>query len=135
MIPSYFDLVRVKNYLKENSFSFGLLSEYTSNPNISRSRLAFFKGELPLLLVTERFHFFKRYHIRGSFNVCFYDIPDRSDFYSEFVNSLDVEKASGEASVTVLYTKFDALKLERVVGYEKCVKMCQEGNREAFMFS
>ena len=34
---------------------------YSSNQDISRARLAFFKGEKSFLLVSERFHFYKRY--------------------------------------------------------------------------
>lgn len=60
VIPSYFDFVRVRNYLKEHSYVFSQISEYTSGPDISRARKSFFDGEINLLVITERVHFFKR---------------------------------------------------------------------------
>jgi U3 small nucleolar RNA-associated protein 25 len=134
-IPSYFDLVRVKNYLKEHNYAHGVLSEYTTPQNISRARLSFFKAEIPLLLVTERFHFFKRYMLRGSVHVVFYAVPERADFYAEFANRAGEEQGIEEASVAVLYTRYDGLRLERVVGAEKAAVMCRGGGKEAFMFS
>lgn len=135
MIPSYFDFVRVRNYLKEHNYEFAQFSEYTSNPKISKGRLQFFKGEVKLLLVTERFHFFKRYHIRGSYQTVFYSVPMRSDFYTEYVNRLEIDAARGEAGVSVIYTRFDQSAMERIVGADRCKRMCEEGAKEAYMFT
>lgn len=65
-VPSYFDFVRLKRYLQKNisqlgsDFSFAAISEYSDTPEISRARGAFFQGKKKFLLVTERFHFFRR---------------------------------------------------------------------------
>lgn len=65
-VPSYFDFVRVKRYLTKNlsslgsDFSFAAISEYSDTPEISRARGAFYQGKKKFLLVTERFHFFRR---------------------------------------------------------------------------
>ncbi|KAJ3224993.1 rRNA-binding ribosome biosynthesis protein utp25 [Clydaea vesicula] len=133
-IPSYFDFVRIRNYLKEHNYNFAQLSEYTSPQNISRARLNFFKGNVDLLLITERFHFFRRYHIRGSFQVVFYGLPSRSDFYQEFLNRIDVEKSLGEATSQTLFSKFDLNLLERVCGTARSMKMIEDG-KSTFMFS
>lgn len=61
VIPSYFDFVRVVNYLRKAELvTFAAISEYSSNQEISRARTSFFKGKKAFLLVTERFHFYRR---------------------------------------------------------------------------
>ena len=59
-IPSYFDFVRVRNYLKKEGFSFAQLCEYTTSPNISRARHNFYLAKRQILLYTERLHFYRR---------------------------------------------------------------------------
>ncbi|KAL0082532.1 hypothetical protein J3Q64DRAFT_1642620 [Phycomyces blakesleeanus] len=59
-IPSYFDFVRVRNYLKDNLFSHEACSEYASGPAITRARSNFFHGHTSFMLYTERLHFFRR---------------------------------------------------------------------------
>ncbi|KAJ3290825.1 hypothetical protein HK104_006505 [Borealophlyctis nickersoniae] len=116
-IPSYLDFVRVRNYLKEHNYVFGQMCEYTPGPDISRARLAFFKSELGYLVYTERFHFFRRYKIRGVHHIAFYGLPEFGDYYAEMVNAMD--GGPGECACTVAYTKYDRLKLERVVGSKR----------------
>ena len=65
----------------------------------------------------------------------FYSLPSRADFYPEIVNRIDVERSKGEASVMVLYNKYDQGKLERVVSTSKCKKMILEDSKDAFMFA
>ena len=60
-VPSSFDFIRVHNHFRKNvGVSFAVLSEYSSNQDISRARQAFFSGKKAFLLVSERFHFFRR---------------------------------------------------------------------------
>ncbi|RKP19244.1 DNA repair exonuclease, partial [Rozella allomycis CSF55] len=113
-VPSYFDFVRIRNHLTSELYSFNSLSEYTSDKDISRTRTSFFKGEVPLLLVTERFVFFKRYRIRGIEQIFFYQLPDNGTFYSEIINFLE-EKSQ----ICALFSKYDVLKLNQVVGNKK----------------
>ncbi|KAE9403904.1 digestive organ expansion factor, partial [Gymnopus androsaceus JB14] len=82
-IPSYFDFVQVHNHFRKLSVSFTVLSEYSTNQEISRARQAFFSGHKSFLLITERFHFYKRYKLRGIRNLVFYGPPDHPQFYSE----------------------------------------------------
>ncbi|KAG0036833.1 rRNA-binding ribosome biosynthesis protein utp25 [Podila clonocystis] len=128
-VPSYFDFVRLRNYFAENKYSFAAICEYTSNANVSRARSSFFHGEVSFLLYTERFHFFRRYNIRGTFHLAFYGLPEHPQFYPEMLNLLALpagkEKsrskhaaASGledrAMSCTALFTKYDLLKLQRI---------------------
>lgn len=59
-IPSYFDYVRVRNYMKKEEINFGSLCEYSSKSEVSRTRHFFQKGDRHFVLFTERFHFYKR---------------------------------------------------------------------------
>eukprot|EP00741_Cyanophora_paradoxa_P004256 tig00000789_g4132.t1 len=89
-VSSYFDFVRLRNHMKEHfEDEFVTCSEYTSNKAISRARTEFYHGKKRLLVVTERFHFFKRYRIRGIKQLFFYTLPVYAKFYTEFVNMLD----------------------------------------------
>ncbi|KAI8822997.1 digestive organ expansion factor [Fimicolochytrium jonesii] len=132
-VPSYFDFVRVKKYLEEHNYNSVQLCEYTPRREISGARGEFFRGEASYMLYTERFHFFRRYRIKGIRHLVFYALPDYSDtFYPEMVNMLESD-ASKDVTCTVLYTKYDRLKLERVVGSRRVGHMI-EGAKDAFMF-
>ncbi|WRT68504.1 uncharacterized protein IL334_005480 [Kwoniella shivajii] len=125
VVPSYFDFVRLNNYLRKNDVvSYAAISEYSSNSEIGKARTLFFKGKKAFLIVTERFHFYRRYKIRGAKTLVFYSLPDHAQFYSEFMATPflgskgvgEVEVDEAEVSSRVLFSRFDALKLERVVG-------------------
>ncbi|KAG0301476.1 rRNA-binding ribosome biosynthesis protein utp25 [Dissophora globulifera] len=151
-VPSYFDFVRLRNYLTENKYSFAAICEYTTNANVSRARSSFFHGEVSFLLYTERFHYFRRYNIRGTFHLTFYGLPDHAQFYPEMLNLLALPASTtGEKSrskhvgatgledramsCTALFTKYDLLKLQRIVGTERANSMCKQEGRDLFVFT
>ncbi|KAK4544301.1 hypothetical protein RGQ29_033011 [Quercus rubra] len=82
-ISSYFEFVRIRNFLKSQEASFCLLGEYTQPSDISRARLWFFEGRRKIMLYTERAHFYYRYKIRGIQNLIIYSLPERKEFYPE----------------------------------------------------
>ncbi|KAJ6666953.1 hypothetical protein lerEdw1_018955 [Lerista edwardsae] len=139
-IPSYFDYVRLRNYFKKEDLSFMPICEYTNRAGISRARQFFLKGQKQFLIFTERFHFYKRYSIRGIKNLIFYELPTYPHFYSEVCNMMKLAASGEEATLTctVLYSKYDAQKLAAVVGVEraaqmlhsskKCAPFCHWGN-------
>ncbi|KAI7851631.1 hypothetical protein BDC45DRAFT_538077 [Circinella umbellata] len=139
-IPSYFDFVRIRNYFEDNMYSYEPLSEYTTPKGITRARGQFFHGRTSFLLYTERVHFFRRLNIRGTFHVVFYGLPDHPQFYNEIVNFLGLKfneaSAAEEAtfSCTALFSRYDHLKLERIVGTERAQKMCT-AQKNVFMFA
>ncbi|KAH7888881.1 DUF1253-domain-containing protein [Phlebopus sp. FC_14] len=118
-IPSSFDFIRIHNYFrKQTGISFTILSEYSSNQDISRARQTFFSGKKSFLLMSERFHFYRRYKIRGIRNIIFYGPPDHPQFFSELLSYpfLDDGVDPSDVSVRVLCCKYDWFRLERVVG-------------------
>ncbi|KAK8854697.1 hypothetical protein IAR55_003436 [Kwoniella newhampshirensis] len=143
VVPSYFDFVRVTNHLRKTDLvTYAAISEYSSNAEISRARTLFFKGKKAFLVVTERFHFYRRYKIRGAKTIVFYSLPDHAQFYSEFMQTpflpgknaegAEVEVDEGEVSGRTLFSRFDTLRLERVVGTENTRKFLksEEGRFE-----
>ncbi|XP_071595648.1 U3 small nucleolar RNA-associated protein 25 homolog isoform X1 [Heliangelus exortis] len=126
-VPSYFDFVRLRNYFKKEDLNFTHICEYTKKGAVCRARHSFLKGEKQFLLFTERFHFYKRYTIKGIRNLIFYELPTYSHFYSEICNMMKATDNGVDATwtCTVLYSKYDAQKLSAVVGIDRTAQMLQ----------
>ena len=131
-IPSYFDFVRVRNFLRSESASFLGLCEYTERADMARARSYFADGRRRVLVYTERAQFYNRHRIRGVKDILFYQLPEHPQFYSELVNFLEEENTPGvglaTATATVMYSKYDALRLERAVGSERAKMMLKKKN-------
>lgn len=92
--------------------------------------------------MTERFHFYRRYRIRGARTVVWYQPPEHAQFYSETLetpflpskNAGEEEEAEvdeGEVSARVLWSRFDKLRMERVVGVANWRRMIGSGEGRA----
>ncbi|KAI0675384.1 digestive organ expansion factor [Trametes maxima] len=130
-VPSSFDFIRVHNHFRKHvGVSFAVLSEYSSNQDISRARQAFFSGKKAFLLVSERFHFFRRYKIRGIRNIVFYGPPDHSQFYTEYLSYPFLDDGVDASDITsrILFSKYDWLRLERIAGTEGAADLIKRGS-------
>ncbi|XP_047668899.1 U3 small nucleolar RNA-associated protein 25 homolog [Tachysurus fulvidraco] len=134
-VPSYFDFVRVRNFLKKEDVSFCVISEYSERAEVSRARHFFSKGEKQFLLFSERFHFYKRSTIRGIQNIIFYALPTYAHFYSEVCNMLQVGGSDGSSSFTctTLYSRYDAHRLAAIGGAERAASMIRS-NKSVHLF-
>ncbi|XP_059994889.1 LOW QUALITY PROTEIN: U3 small nucleolar RNA-associated protein 25 homolog [Lagenorhynchus albirostris] len=134
-VPSYLDFVRLRNYFKKEELNFTHICECAQKSGVSRARHFFLQGEKQFLLLTERFHFYKRYTIKGIRNLIFYELPTYPHFYSEVCNMLQATTRGEEAAwtCTVLYSKYDAQRLAAVVGVERAAQMLQS-KKNAHLF-
>jgi U3 small nucleolar RNA-associated protein 25 len=136
-IPSYFDYVRVRNFLRAESASFLGLCEYTARGDMARARSFFADGRRRVLLYTERAQFYSRHRVRGVRDVLFYQLPEHAGFYAEVVNMVEASGAGaggGLATATALYGRYDALRVERVVGGGRAGRMLAKGAPGTFLF-
>ena len=129
-VPSYFDFVRVKAALEEEDLPFAAISEYSTPKEVSRARTALQQQKLPLLLYTERAHFFRRHRLRGARNLAVYAPPANAHFYIELAQMLE---QGGGGTTAVLYCRLDLLPLQRLVGSERAARMLKD-EKPSFLF-
>ena len=143
-IPNYYDFVRVRNYFAGDSatqdLSFGAVSEY-DEPSVSqRARSHFFSGKHSILLYTGRAHHFRRLLIRGVKRVYFYGLPENPVFYNELVQGFigsslaDGNVHQDDAIIKALFSKWEGMALERIVGTSRAKRMLREGTGDTFDF-
>lgn len=140
-VPDYSDYLRLKQYLRfETSVNFCAIDEYASQSKLTRYRDGFKNGKYKVMLYTERLHHYNRFEIQGVKNVVFYKVPSEEKYYTEVVlrflgHSMmkEVIKDIGLSYVRVLYSKWDALMLEKIVGTEKAPVLCYGAN-EIYQF-
>jgi U3 small nucleolar RNA-associated protein 25 len=142
-------------YLLQANVAF--LSEYSTESDIGRSRATFYQGIRDILIYSGRAHFFRRFRIRGARHVVFYSLPEYPHFYSEIVNmiSTDDQPSSSSSSTLIggdtsrdekqahnlmqeiscltLFTEYERMALERIVGYKKTEVMLSS-EKNTFVF-
>lgn len=138
-IPSYFDFLRVRNYFANLAvpISFGSISEETPSNEIVRTRAHFLSGRHSFLLYSGRAHHFRRFIFKGVKRVVFYQPPDNAEFYREAAGTM-LARSSTEGreieGATVVFSKWDGLALERLVGSKRVGSMVREEGADVFEF-
>lgn len=142
-VPVYLDFVRLRNYLSTSAdatnLSFGSISEYTPKKDVLRARSHFLNGRHSLLLYTERAHHHFRYRLKGVKKIVFYGVTENPIFWPELVSLLGLitEKTTTvgvKGTVRALFSKWDAMKLERVVGTERVGRLINDRGGDVFDF-
>ncbi|KAK4933972.1 rRNA-binding ribosome biosynthesis protein utp25 [Elasticomyces elasticus] len=152
-VPAYLDFVRLRNHFSNSTettnLTFGTISEYSPVKDVARGRSHFLSGRQSLLLYTERAHHYFRYKLKGVRRVIFYGLPDNARFYAEMIEAIgvnarvDTEYAqsvggttgkAGRGVVRALFSKWDVMKLERVVGTDRVARLVRQGEGDVFDF-
>jgi len=144
VVPTYFDYVRVKKLLKATGVDAADCGEYVAPRDAARARTAFAAcsagaAATPrLLLLTERSHFYHRAAVRGVSSALFYAPPDDEGLFRDAVSWVGARgRAAGDAPAggraTCLFSRLDALALERIVGRDRAARMLQ-GGEPAYVF-
>lgn len=151
VVPSYFDFVRLDDFLRAHNeqrrsgetanLSYTSISEYSTPKDIRRAREAFFSGKKRFLLLTERAHFYRRFKLRGVKTVVFYQLPQNPSFFAEFlefpfITKRDLAKPSdddeddetdpNDVAAYVVYSRYDLIALEHVVGSQQAANMISQ---------
>lgn len=65
-----------------------------------------------------------------------YQLPEHAHYYSELLNLVTQAEGveAGHTTVTALFSKFDALRLERIVGTSRAHKMLKAASK-TFLFN
>ena len=130
-VSSYFDFVRLRNHMKQEEYNFVSLCEYTDEGKIAQGRSQFFKEGRRLLLYTERFHFYRRFQIKGLRKLLFYQLPSLPQFYSQICNLMIpalqgkrfTDSDEKKMSITSFYCRYDAHRLKGIVGSARACKL------------
>ncbi|KAL3084906.1 hypothetical protein niasHT_035794 [Heterodera trifolii] len=122
-VPSYFDFVRVRNWLKRQCEHFVQLHEYAQTGKVAKARNLFARGERRMMLMTERFHYYFRYPIKGVNAIMFYQAPQNAHFYNELMQmgARNLQKSASDhhrLPCWLLFSKFDCLRLQNIFGTE-----------------
>ena len=149
-VPTYLDFVRLRNHFSTAteaiSLAFGAVSEYSPRGDVARARSHFTSGRQSVLLYSERAHHYFRYKLRGVRRLIFYGLPENPIFWSELIDALsvnaqhDLEWAQsqkgrrGKGLVRALFSKWDVMKLERVVGTDRVARLVSDKEGDVFDF-
>ena len=145
-VPRYFDFVRVRQLLIAEDVPFVAVSEYSTPQQASRARTSMQKKEVPLLIYTERAHFFRRHAMRGARHLAVYSPPSYAHFYTELLQQLDRASANSASSAAaaagaphdstcvLLFCRLDTYPLQRLVGDQRASRMLS-ANEASFLFS
>jgi U3 small nucleolar RNA-associated protein 25 len=140
-IPDSLDFPRLRNHFSFHpscaNLSFAAIDENhePASKTVRRARSHFESGRHGVVLYTERAHHFFRYKLKGVKRVICYGVPTKPVFWEEIVAGYLEDGGASGADVRCLFSKWERVALERVVGSERVGKMVKErGGGDVFEF-
>ncbi|XP_026192909.1 uncharacterized protein LOC34619688 [Cyclospora cayetanensis] len=119
VVPTFLELCRLRVALKEQRVSYSVCHEYTANAKLSRARQQFLKGDVPLLLTTSRFCFYRRYRLSGCQRIIFVGPPCSPEVYLHLLTE-SLPAATEAAGAAAGATSLDCSAERRVDGSALC---------------
>ncbi|VDP40663.1 unnamed protein product [Schistosoma mattheei] len=101
-VPDFYDLEELRQLLIAESLDFCCINEYTEDSEAERFRTLFGDGRIRILLITERYYFFRRRKIRGPQTFIFYGPPTFPWFVKELYDFRHSESEI-QYNMTILY--------------------------------
>ncbi|CAH8570314.1 unnamed protein product [Heterobilharzia americana] len=101
-VTDFYDLEELRQTLRSESLDFCCINEYTEDSEAERFRTLFADGRIRILLMTERYYFFRRRKIRGPQTFIFYGPPTFPWFVKELYDFRHVENEI-QYNMTILY--------------------------------
>mmetsp|Transcript_122497 Transcript_122497/g.341408 ORF Transcript_122497/g.341408 Transcript_122497/m.341408 type:complete len:506 (+) Transcript_122497:1-1518(+) len=129
---SYFDFLRLRQFFREEGASFSSTFEYAEKKDLARARYRFAQGERRMLLVTERFLWYRRYKLKGADYVLFYGPPETPGIYEDVLGYV---RTPSTCNSMCLFTRHDGFALERIVGHQRACRMLTSPPGKVFIFN
>ncbi|KAL3320069.1 hypothetical protein Ciccas_001258 [Cichlidogyrus casuarinus] len=86
-VPDFYDAEILKMMLQKEGLEFCYINEYSSDIEGDRFRSLFGDGKIRILMITERYYFYKRRRIVGAMNFIFLGPPSFPWFGTELINT------------------------------------------------
>ena len=137
-MPTYLEFVGISTHLRKINIQYAALHEYSSLPEVSRSRARFANNAVKVMIYTERIHHFRRYSLKGIKHIIMYKLPSNPKFYTELLATLDISRSNLSTNIDhptarIIFSIWDMLQLERVVGNPR-MKIMVRGIDNTFDF-
>mmetsp|Transcript_48641 Transcript_48641/g.145282 ORF Transcript_48641/g.145282 Transcript_48641/m.145282 type:complete len:183 (+) Transcript_48641:145-693(+) len=129
---TYFSFLRLRQFFKDEGTSFSSAFEYSKKRDLVRARARFSHAESRVLLVTERFLWYRRCNLKGADYVLFFGPPETPTIYEHVLGGV---RTPSMCNSMCLFTKHDGFALERIVGHERACRMLTSPPFKAFVFS
>uniref|UniRef100_A0A0N5B544 U3 small nucleolar RNA-associated protein 25 n=1 Tax=Strongyloides papillosus TaxID=174720 RepID=A0A0N5B544_STREA len=112
-IPSYYDFVQIKAHFVANNKRFAELNEYSPENKINSHKIQFSHGMKSICLMTERFHYYNRYLIKGIKCLVFYQLPLNPHFFAQMINMSELETT---LTTKIIFSDIDSIRLSNIYG-------------------
>ncbi|TGZ68536.1 hypothetical protein CRM22_004212 [Opisthorchis felineus] len=121
-VPAFYDLEELRLILTAESLDFCCIHEYTEDSEAERFRTLFADGRIRILLMSERYYFFRRRKLRGAHTFIFYGPPTFPWFVKELLDSgyksdgVSSEQATVVQLTILYYPPFEAAQVSTITG-------------------
>jgi U3 small nucleolar RNA-associated protein 25 len=118
---SYFEYIRLKSYFEDQDPGLLCISEYTSQAERQRSLALLSTERAKAVMTTERLLYFRRLKLPELGALVIYSLPQDPSIYASLLGNL-------RGHAVVVFSKFDGLELQRVVGDVQAGRMVHSTN-------